>query len=404
MLNEILTPLGLDDPAATISSFNDSCTETLIKLREAVTSPHNEKLLKTWGIVDAAKLIGTTAPTLRKLESEDSTIGPALRDDNNRRYYTLERINSIRDHMGTRYKRPSGTQPMKLAVTNFKGGCAKTTTTVHLAQKCALEGLKTLLVDLDPQGTATFISTGLVPDLEIEHEETIYLSLMDNPNAVSSIIRKTHFDGLDIIPGNLALQDLELGLPNSSINNTASLGPALLRLKNTLEQVEHNYDVIIMDCGPNLGILTINAITASNGILIPIPPSMFDYASFAMLTGTLKNLFEDLNPKYDLFRLLLTKHPGNNEANQVENMLRTQFGGYILTNHMCETIELSKASNDLGSIYEIDKPRGSRDAYKRALQHLEDVNNEIISAFKMIWQNQANNIKAKQEQLKEEQI
>jgi chromosome partitioning protein len=250
------------------------------------------------------------------------------------------------------------------------------------------------MIDLDPQGSASFVCGGLIPDLELEYENTICNALMENPDNIKNVIRKTHFDGLDIIPANLALQDTELGLPNVKTNNVDTLGSAAYRLKKCLSLISHNYDVIIFDCGPNLGVLTINAITAANSLLIPVPPNMFDYASFVMLTGTLKTLFDSLRIKhFDFFRILLSKHSGSSEAVNVENMLRKQFGGYVLSNHMCETIEIARATNDLSTVYEITKPRGSRDAFRRAIDHLDSVNNEIINHFKTIWATQEKNAK-----------
>ena len=354
MISKGLTPTGLSDPIATMEKFQDAGNEMLIKLRDFITSPSSEKVLRTWGIVDAAKMIGVSAPTLRKLETTNGKLGEPMRDDNKRRIYTLQRINQIRDILGTRYRRPSGSQPMIMAVANFKGGSAKTTTTVHFAQKCALDGLKTLLIDFDPQGSATFVCGGLIPDLELDYEDTIYDTLIVDPTDVARIIRHTNFDGLDLIPANLALQDIELALPNTNINNVKDLGSPAMRLKLALNTIADNYDVILIDCGPNLGVLTINAIIAANGLLIPIPPNMFDYASFIMLTGTLKNLFKSISnktdpKKFDFFRILLSRHSGSNEAMQVENMIRTQFGSYVLANCMCATVEIEKATNDLGT-------------------------------------------------------
>lgn len=389
MLDDVLTPIGIEDPSSVMSAFQNAGNEMLVRIRDIVTNPYKKKTARTWGIVDAAKMIGVSAPTLRKMESEEGILGEANRNENNRRAYTLDRINQCRDLFKTRYKRNPGSQPICIAITNFKGGCAKTTTVAHLAQKCSLEGLRVLMIDLDPQGSASFVCGGLIPDLELEYEDTICTALMENPEDILKVIRKTHFDGLDIIPANLALQDAELGLPNSELNNVKTLGSAAFRLRNCINLIKDRYDVIIFDCGPNLGILTINALTAANSILIPIPPNMFDYASFVMLTGTLKTLFESLKiKKFDFFRILLSKHSGSGEAANVENMLRKQFGGYVLSNHMCETIEIARATNDLSTVYEISKPRGSRDAFRRAIDHLDAVNIEIIGHFKSIWENE----------------
>lgn len=389
MIKTGLTPIGMDEPAQVLQAFQDAGNEMLVKLRSVVTSPNSSKTLRTWGIVDAAKMIGTSAPTLRKLEIEGGKLCPPERDENNKRVYTLARINKAREILNTKILRPSNSSPMIATVANFKGGSAKTTTTVHLAQKCALEGLKVLIIDFDPQASSTFIAGSIVPDLELDEEDTINAALIYDSKHIKQVIRKTFFEGLDLIPGNLALQDMELVLPNANINNTDTMGSAATRLKNALLHIKDDYDVILIDCGPNLGVLTINALIASNALLIPIPPNMFDYASFIMLTGTLKKLFSAIKDhRFDFFRLLLTKHSGSNEALHVENMLRTQFGGYILANHMCNTVEIEKATNDLGTVYEIAKPRGGKDAYRRALLHLDAVNNEIINYFRQVWDDQ----------------
>lgn len=381
------TPIGLDNPAEVMAAFQETGNEMLVKLRSLINNPHSQKKPRTWGIVEAAKLIGISAPTLRKLETKEGKLGAPIYDEFKRRTYTLKRINEIRDILGTRYKRPKESKAIKCCIVNFKGGSAKTTTTTHLGPKCAMEGLRTLLIDFDPQGSSTFVCGCIVPDLELDYEDTIYETLINKSDDIRRIIRKTNFNGLDIIPANLALQDLELALPNSNINNVSSMGAPAKRLLSALKHIENDYDVILIDCGPNLGVLTINAIIACNALLVPIPPNMFDYASFIMLTGTLKRLFNSLQDKsFDFFRILITKHSGSNEAMQVENMIRTQFSGYVLANHMCSTVEIEKSTNDLRTIYETTKLRGSKEAYRRALHHLESVNNEIISYFKQIWE------------------
>lgn len=384
MINPYLTPIGLENPAKTMETFQLAGNETLANLRNIITAPHSQKILRSWGIIDTAKMIGVSVPTFKKYAAQI-----AEQSDNDlkldQKKYTLKQINEYRRFFKSKFGRPENSSTMICAITNFKGGCGKTTTAVHLAQKCALEGIRTLLVDFDPQGTSTFICGGIIPDLELNYEDTIEQALVDDPNDILRVIRKSHFDGLDIIPANLALQDIELILPNPSINNLSTLGNPAYRLTKALDIVKDQYDIILIDCGPNLGILTINAIAAANGLLVPIPPNMLDYASFVMLSRTLQNLFEGINTKLDFFRILLTKHAHSNEASNVENMMRTIYGGYILNNCMCDTVEISKATNDISTVYEVSRPRGSREAYRRAITHLDNVNQEIIDLFKQIW-------------------
>ncbi len=380
-----ITPIGLQNAPDVLEAFQKAGNQALVEVRNYVTSPHKIKQPKMWGINEAAKLIGTTSPTLRKHEKEHGKFENLQLSEGNRKLYTLEAINYYRDKLNKKYTRPKGTSPIITAVTNFKGGCAKTTTAVHLAQHCAISGIKTLLIDLDPQATSTFLCGGIIPDVELEYEDTVAEVMLSDFNLIQSIIRPTSFDGLDILPSNLAIQDLELSLPNFEINNSKQLGSPAERLKNALSKVEDSYDIIIMDCGPNLGILTINAILAANSILIPLPPNMVDFASFVMLTKTLQTLLDATGNNFDFFRILLTKHNGSQEAINVENMMRTIYGGYVLGSSMCETVEISKAASDIQSVYEITKPRGSREAYRRAILHLDKVNNEIVDLFKQVW-------------------
>jgi len=393
MLETQLTQYGTNNPKALMDKFYQAGNEMLLTLRNYITNPDKRKKPRTWSAIDAANMVGISAPTFRKLlELNDDIPGVVYEENNNGRKtkkYTLSAINKLRDKANTRYKRPKGSKALTIAVSNLKGGVGKTETAVDLAKKVALEGMRSLLLDFDAQGTATLISSGLIPDLELRYEDTITNTLISDPNKIQDIVLNTHFDGFDIIPANLAIQDCDLMLPNEKENNEDRLGSPFLRLAESLKVIKNQYDVIIVDCGPNLGLLTLNAIIACDGMIIPIPPSMNDYSSFIMYTATLRNMFRELSSKkLDYLRILLSKHSGNNEALQMENMMREQFGRYILSNHMCETVEVAKAANEIGTIYDISKPRGSREAYRRAVQHLDDVNMEIINNFKDIWKNQ----------------
>lgn len=394
MLELSLTPYAIDSPEKLMDKFYSAGNQTLLTLRNFVTSPESRKKARTWGSIEAAQMVGVSAPTFRKLLEKHPDLPGIIteQNDNGRKVkkFTLQAINFLRESANTRYKRPTGSMPLVIAISNLKGGVGKTETAVDLGKKIAIEGLRVLLLDFDAQGTATLISSGLIPDLELRYEDTITNVLVSDPQNIKAIILKTHVDGFDIIPANLAIQDCDLILPNERENNHERLGSPFTRLSQALKLIKEQYDVILIDCGPNLGLLTLNAIISCDGMIIPIPPSMNDYSSFIMYTATLRNLFKELQGKrLEYLRILLSKHSGNNEALQMENMMREQFGRYILTNHMCETIEVAKAANELGTIYDVSKPRGSREAYRRALQHLDDVNMEIINNFKDIWEQQA---------------
>ncbi len=396
ILNEIAS-YGIDDTANLMNQFYQTGNEMLLSLRNISNKTNKKQFQKeprAWGTMAATKMVGVSSPTFRRLQNSfpniDGIIFETTKNGKQIKKFTLQAINTLREKANTRYKRPQGSTPLIIAVSNLKGGVGKTETTVDLAKKIAIEGLRVLLLDQDAQGTATLISSGLIPDLEIEYKQTITNCLISDINLINEIIINTGFDGLDIIPANLAIQDCDLILPDEQNNNHEILGSPFDRLSKALLRVQDQYDVILIDCGPNLGMLTLNAIVACNGMIIPIPPNMHDYSSFIMYTGSLSNIFHRISTKkLEYFRILLSRHTNSNEALQMESIMRKQFGDYILVNHMCETIEVSKAANEIGTIYDISHPRGSREAYQRALRYLDDVNMEIINNFKHIWNNQS---------------
>lgn len=392
-----LSSYGSSSPSKLMEKFYKAGSSLLVTLRNGITSPENRKQPRLWGTIEASHMVGVSPPTFRRLLDAHENIPGIVseKNANNReiKKYTLEAINRLRDLAKTRYIRPMGSSPLTIIITNLKGGVGKTQTSVDLCKKIAMEGMKVLLLDFDAQGTATLISTGLIPDLELSYQDTITDTLVSDPTLIHKIIRKTHFDGFDIIPANLAIQDCDLLLPSEKENNSNTLGSEYKRLENALNLVKNQYDIIIVDCGPNIGLLTLNAIVACDGMVVPIPPNMSDFSSFIMYTATLNNLFRSLpNKRLEYFRILLSKHPGSKEAKDIESMMNEQFGRYKLSKHMVDTVMVSKAASEIGSIYDISKQSGSKEAYRRALDHLDAVNMEIINDFKDIWLRQSTEI------------
>ena len=211
-------------------------------------------------------------------------------------------------------------------------------------------------------------------------------TLLEDENDITRVIRKTYFTGIDLVPANLELQNAELILPSLSDDKIKELGSPLKRLKLALEKIKNNYDVIIIDCPPNTGALTMNAVSAINSALITLPPSMPDFASFIRLTKTLQRVFKAVKPEeLNFFRILLTKHKGNAAANKLDQLMRKLYAEYILVNHMVDSAEIDNTANALLSLYE--KPYATNSStYRRALEACNKVNLEIFDAFKEIWE------------------
>ncbi len=391
--------LGVDDAGSLFAHFSTVGNRRLQDIRTHIISPDQRKQARTWSLREASRLIGCSDNIIKQDFADQLGKKP-----NGNYFLTLEDINNLRDYYETRYHRPPQSEPMILGVLNFKGGVAKTTTSVHLAQKAAIEGLRVLMVDVDPQASSSFSLGPFIPDLELDQDDVLTNAMMENPEYIRHIVRTSYFPGIDIIPSNLFLQDLELALPNNDINNVQTMGPVILRLKRALDLVKHHYDLIIVDNGPNMGSITLNALTCCNGLLVPVPPSAYDHASFVMLCTSLSGAFYEEQKTLDYLRILITKHSGNKAALENEALLRELYGDYVMSSVMTTSAEVERSSTNMASVYDRQPGANSRETYNRAIEHMDAVNNEIINDLKTLWQRQSEAANPKKQKASMEQV
>ncbi|MGH3431596.1 MAG: ParA family protein [Thermocrispum sp.] len=181
-----------------------------------------------------------------------------------------------------------------LAMCNQKGGVGKTTSTINLGASLAEYGRKVLLVDFDPQG-ALSVGLGVQPH---ELDKTIYNAIMEQQCGIREVLRPTGIDGCDLVPSNIDLSAAEVQL-------VAEVGRehSLLRI---LKPVLGEYDYVLIDCQPSLGLLTVNALTAAHGILIPLECEFFSLRGVALLMDTIEKVRERLNPELAITGILAT--------------------------------------------------------------------------------------------------
>jgi len=185
-----------------------------------------------------------------------------------------------------------------LALCNQKGGVGKTTSTINLGAALAEYGRRVLLVDFDPQG-ALSVGLGVNP---MELDQTIYNALMERDVTADDILLKTNIAGMDLLPSNIDLSAAEVQLVGEVAREQT--------LKRVLKPVLPDYDVVLIDCQPSLGLLTINALTAANGVIIPLECEFFSLRGVALLIQTIDKVKERLNPQLELEGILATMYDG----------------------------------------------------------------------------------------------
>jgi chromosome partitioning protein len=236
-----------------------------------------------------------------------------------------------------------------IAVVNQKGGVGKTTTAINVAAQLAGSKTKVLLVDLDPQGNAT---SGL--GLQKEHRATTYDMVLGR-TSLSDVVQETHVAQLFVTPANADLAGAEVELVNQMSREFA--------LRGALEPA--TYDYIIIDCPPSLGLLTINALTAADKVLIPVQTEYYALEGLSQLLNTIQAVKEKTNPKIDLLGIVLTMYDKRNSlSEQVQNEVENYFGDKLFQTVIPRNVRLAEAPSYGRTIYEHDSWSKGSKAYK----------------------------------------
>lgn len=237
-----------------------------------------------------------------------------------------------------------------IAVLNQKGGVGKTTTTINLASYLAKAGKSVLIADLDPQGNAT---SGLGIDKN-SLNETMYDVLFSHATAPSVVV-STEFDGVQILPANQNLAGAEVQLVSALQRE--------LQLRQVLEQFHHDY--ILIDCPPSLGLLTVNALSAADHVLIPVQAEYYALEGLSQLLNVIERVQNAINPKLSILGVVLTMFdPRNSLSDQVRGELSKHFRNSFFTTVIPRNVRLAEAPSFGRPIAEHDKwSKGAR-AYK----------------------------------------
>ena len=254
-----------------------------------------------------------------------------------------------------------------IALANQKGGVGKTTTTINLAASLAALEKKVLVVDADPQANA---SSGLGVDIR-NVELSIYECLVNGEDA-SGAITQTEVEGLDIIPSHIDLVGAEIEMLN--LENRERI------LKQILTPLKEKYDFILIDCSPSLGLITVNALTAADSVIIPVQCEYFAMEGISKLLSTIKIIKSKLNPALEIEGFLLTMYDSRLRlANQIYEEVKRPFRDLVFTAVTQRNVKLSEASS-------YGKPVLLYDAdSKGSINHMQ-LAQEIVEKNKGLWQ------------------
>ncbi|WP_313316228.1 AAA family ATPase [Pulveribacter sp.] len=363
----------IEGQSARISSMMATIREVMLRPKDAKNAPvFGATQLATACEVDKSKI------TYRMNRGDL----PEGKMRGNRREWTMEEALPWIREFRREQLRPEDAAAVTITVANFKGGVAKTTTAVTLAQGLAMRGHRVLVLDLDPQGSATTLF-GVLPDAEVDAEHTAMKLFSGEEPDLTYAIRNTYWPGIDLVCAAPLLFGAEFALP---ARQTHDPGFEFWKvLDRGLDNARETHDVIIIDTPPALSYVTINALMAADGVLLPLPPSALDFASSAQFWDLFSDLCNQLvrsrgeDKIFEFIDVLLSRVEANDTASSVvRGWVLEGYGDKVLPIEIPKTAVAATASAEFGTVYDV--ARGSvsaktlsraRDAYDRMCQLIE---------------------------------
>lgn len=358
--------------------------------------PTSRKTFRRLAGADVGKLLDVAESRIRQIAG-DHAIGEVV---GMRRFYTLDDLAALRSQLAAGARHPERYLPGRrdgeglqvITTMNFKGGTAKTTTTAHLLQYLALRGYRVLGLDLDPQASLTALF-GVHSVVDVAPGDTLYSALRydEQQRSLRDLVQTTYIPGLDFVPGGLELMEFEHETPRALSKGGAGVFD---RLAQALGDVEDEYDVVVIDCPPQLGYLTLSALVAATSVLVTVHPQMLDVMSMAQFLAMMGDIYTVIHdalppqarPTYSWMRYLLTRfEPSDGPQQQMGALIRSLFGDFVLNNATLKSTAISDAGLTNQTIYEVDRSQFNRQTYDRAIESVDAVNSEIEGLILKTW-------------------
>jgi chromosome partitioning protein len=362
------------------------------QVRDRLLAPESRKAPPTFTTTQLASLCGVDKAHVNyRVGKGDLPVGK-LTPTGARREFDLAEIRQWARAYRPAQMRPAGRRSICIAVANFKGGVSKTTTAMVLAQGLSMRGHRVLAIDVDPQGSLTTLH-GVLPETDVTEEMTIAPICHGSSSDIRSAIRSTYWDGIDLVAAAPFLFGAEFVLPSRQLRDGSTRFWTVL--SDALESVRDLYDVIIIDTPPSLSYVTINALWAADGIIVPTQLSGLDFASSAQFWGLLADLGANLDEQADLAHrkrfeflhvLLARVDSMDAAAPAIRQWIQATYGEHVLPIEIPRTTVTTNKSAEFATVYDVQKYDGSAKAYRRAVEAydrlVELVEQSVVAAWR----------------------
>jgi chromosome partitioning protein len=392
-----IQPLPPEVSIETLNSISEKAADVIDRVRDAMLSPDSIKKPPRFNSQQLADICGLDLSQVQ-YQAKKGDLPSGEQADSKRRSWTLKEARQwVRKIKAKNLRDPVTTSAVTLCVAHFKGGVGKSSMVASLAQGLSLRaGAKVLIVDCDPQASLT---TLFIPERELEQEKTVLPLYAGEVDHLNETIQETYWDGIDIIGASPALFSAEFILPTRQIRNPEFEFWRVL--DEGLEPLRSIYDVIIIDTPPSLSFLTLNALFAANGVLMPLPPNNLDFNSsilfwqlftetcekFAKLRGDAKRFhFIDVVPsKVDR---------ADSISVAVQGWIDQAYAPRVVPHPIPKTSIAATASASFGSVYDMDATTSQAKTLARARDAWDQLTDYVDNQIAGIWEYQDHLYKA----------
>jgi chromosome partitioning protein len=425
VVNEV-RKLIMDTCGADLFQAGELATATVTHLRERrqdeAANDGGPAALRRFSMRELGAFLGVAHSTIsRSMPEEDRQTEGA-----GRLYrYSFRHLIEARERHGRTKYRPEGEKRVRVAINNLKGGVSKSTLCTHLAVRLVLSGYRVLVLDLDPQATAS-TQLGLMPDYGIDEDETL-IPFLDGKfseeagggpcTSMHYAIKHTDIPNLDAIPASMALAGADMVVPARQMRDRDKGYRYWRALDEGLRAVEDEYDVVLMDCPPSLSFLAAMAARAATCLLVPLRSSMPDFASSAQFHKMFGRLNEDLDyreaedqavsrgveldeltdeeldahtKRWAWSKMVITQKKAQAAEEQMEHFIRGAYPNRVLTNRFMHSPAVQAAGNCMRTLYDISRQRLDSRQLDKAVTSLDLLCEEITGLIESarMWVNQ----------------